>query len=215
MLVVPIRSTRTKTSSRSSKRAGAWYSTFDARIAKSIDAEVDAAEVAVVLGAREVEVRHVAAVVDDSLCVGLGEARPRCRRRIETAASGRSRARARSRGDPSHGAVVPGADRGNVQRTSHTSEKGDALRARVAYRRCHGTTPSDRDPRCVVPRDSAWERSAAHLLRELEREALRPRARSGGPALRLARLRVLLDDEPLPPGSSDRRARALGMGCAS
>ncbi len=38
--------------------------------------EVHASEVTMVLGASDVEVRHVAAVVDDPLCVGLGEPDP-------------------------------------------------------------------------------------------------------------------------------------------
>ncbi len=70
--------TRTNTSSSSSKRAGAWYSTCCARITNSgrCGSRSQQAEVAQVLDPGAVEVGHVAAVVDDPLGVGLVEPDP-------------------------------------------------------------------------------------------------------------------------------------------
>src|SRR3974377_2113545 len=81
-------------SSSSSKRAGAKYSTSFARMTNSPPIRVGGtprerrdwgrrvahAERAEVRGAREVEVRVVAAVVDDALRVGVREADPGARR---------------------------------------------------------------------------------------------------------------------------------------
>ena len=97
--VRPRRATRTNTSSRSSKRAGAWYSTWFARITNSCaPARRQQVEAPQVLDARAVEVRHVAAVVDDALGVGLVEAHARHAPRSGTAGARASPRRAAARG---------------------------------------------------------------------------------------------------------------------
>ena len=74
-LVRPMRLIRTNASISSSKRAGAWYSTLEARITNCLQAR----------GRREVPVYSVrawsstggTAVVDDALSIGVGEPDPR------------------------------------------------------------------------------------------------------------------------------------------
>ena len=63
--------------------------------------------------------------------------------------------------------------------------------------------------RWPLPRGHARQRSAADLLRELEREALRAAARPDRRPVRLERTCLLPDDEPLPPGAADPGRRSF------